>query len=63
MEFLDISLTKDLSILFHAIQSFLLADLKKTTLFSDIKNPYKKIRETRKLPSVMNSILKNGKRG
>jgi hypothetical protein len=33
-------------------QSLLLADLKKTILFSGFENPYKKIREIRKLESV-----------
>jgi hypothetical protein len=32
-------------------QSLLLADLKKIIFFSGFKNPYKKIRETRKLKS------------
>ncbi len=53
MEFLDINLTEDSSLLLHAIHSsFYLADLKKNILFSGFKNPYKKIRETRKLESI-----------
>jgi hypothetical protein len=35
--------------------------LKKTRLYSGFKNGYKNIRETRKLESVLNSILKKGK--
>ncbi len=52
MEFLDINLTKDSSLLLHAIQSpFYCRILKKTVLFSRIKNTYKKIPVTRKLES------------
>ncbi len=52
MEFLDINLTKDSTLLFHAIHSpFYWQILKKTLLFSGYKNPYEKIRETRKLDS------------
>jgi hypothetical protein len=43
MEFLDISLTKDSSLLLHAIHSpFYWRILKNTILFSGFKNPYKK---------------------
>jgi hypothetical protein len=53
MEFLDINFTKDSSLLLHAIHSpFYWRILKKTILFSGLKNPYKKIRETRKLDSI-----------
>jgi hypothetical protein len=53
MEFLDINLTKELSLLLHAIHSpFYWRILKKNVLFSGFKNPYKKIRETRKLQSI-----------
>ncbi len=48
MEFLDISL------LLHDINSlFYWRMLKKTKFFSGFKNPYKKIRETRKLESSL----------
>jgi hypothetical protein len=50
--FLDINLTKDSSLLLHAIHSLFYCYwriLKKTILFSGFKNPYKKIRETRRL--------------
>jgi hypothetical protein len=53
MEFLDISLTKDSSLLLRAIHSPLyLRILKKTILFSCFKNPYKKICEMRRLESI-----------
>jgi hypothetical protein len=53
MEFVDISLTKELSLLLHAIHSlFYWRILKKTILFSSFKNPYKKIHETIKLESI-----------
>jgi hypothetical protein len=53
MEFLDIELTKDLSLLLHAIHSpFYRRILKETILLSDLKNLYKKIRETRKLEYI-----------
>jgi hypothetical protein len=53
MEFLDINLTKDLSLLLHAIHSsFYRWILKKTILHSGFANLYKKIRETRKLESI-----------
>jgi hypothetical protein len=49
MEFLGINLTKDSSLLLHAIHShFYWQILKKTMLFSGFKNPFKNIRETRK---------------
>jgi hypothetical protein len=50
MEFLDISLTKDSSLLLHVIRSpFYWRILKKPILLSGFNNPYQKIRETRKL--------------
>jgi hypothetical protein len=53
MEFLDVNLIKVASLLFHAILSpFNWWILKKTILFSGFNNPYKKIRETRKLESI-----------
>ncbi len=53
MEFLDISLTEDLTLLIHAIPStFCWGILKKTILFSGFKNSYKKIRKTRKQESI-----------
>ncbi len=53
MEFLDINLTKDSSPLLHAIHSPLYWRIvKKIIFFSGFKNPYKKIRETRKLESI-----------
>jgi hypothetical protein len=48
MEFLNINLTKDSSLLLHAIDNpFNWRILKKTIPFSTFKNPYKKIHETR----------------
>ncbi len=48
MAFLDISLTKDTTLLLHAICSpFCWQILKKPILFSGFKNPYKKTLETR----------------
>jgi hypothetical protein len=48
MKFLDINLTKDLSLLLYAIHNpFYLRILKKTVLFSVLK-----IHETRKLKSI-----------
>jgi hypothetical protein len=53
MEFLDINLTKESSLLLHACsQSRQKADLKITILFSGFKNHYKNIRETRKIESI-----------
>jgi hypothetical protein len=54
MEFLDINLTNDSSLLLLLyIQSpFYWRILKKTILFFGFKNHYKKIRETRKLESI-----------
>ncbi len=50
MKFLDISLTKDSSLLLHAIRSVSTGGFKKKTrLYSGFKNTRKKIRETRKL--------------
>jgi hypothetical protein len=52
MEYLDINLTKDSSLLLNAIHSpFYWWILKKTIVFSAFNNPYKKIPETRKLVS------------
>jgi hypothetical protein len=46
MDFLDINLTKDSSLLLHAIHSLSTGGfLKKTRLYSGFKNTYKKIRE------------------
>ncbi len=53
IEFLDISLTKDSSLLLHAIRIlFYWRILQKTIIYSGFKNPYKKIRETRKLECI-----------
>jgi len=53
MKFLDINITKDSSLLLYAIHRlFYWLILKKTILFSYFKNPYKKIRETRKLEFI-----------
>jgi hypothetical protein len=58
MEFLDIILTKNSSLLFHAIHSpFYWLILKKTILFSGFKNPYKQ--ENSRL--FIKSILKDRK--
>ncbi len=48
MEFLDISLTEDSSLLLHAIHSpFYGRILKESILYSGFSNPYQKIRERR----------------
>jgi len=53
MEFLNISLTKDSSLLLHVIHSpFYCRILKKTIRYSGFKNTYKKIPETRELESI-----------
>jgi hypothetical protein len=53
IEFLDIKLTKDLSLLLCAFHSpFYWQILQKTVLFSGFKKPYRKIRETRNLKSI-----------
>jgi hypothetical protein len=54
MEFLDINLTQGLSLLLHAIHSLFYwrIFLQKAVVFSGFENPYKKIRETRKLQSI-----------
>jgi hypothetical protein len=58
MEFLDISLTKDSSLLLRAIHSsFYWQILKKTILFYGFENPFKKIREQDSSILFMNSIL------
>ncbi len=53
MEFLDNHLrTRDSDLLLHAIHSpFYWEKVKKNILFFGFRNPYKKIRETRKLES------------
>jgi hypothetical protein len=52
LKFLD-KLTKDLSLLHHAIHSPIYwGILKKTILFSGFKKPYKKFREIRELESI-----------
>ncbi len=51
MEFLDINLTKVFYSMLLTVPS-ILVDFKKTIPFSGFKNPYKKIRETRKLESI-----------
>jgi hypothetical protein len=51
MEFLDINLTKDLSLLLNAIHS-LSTVLKKTRLYSGFINTYKKIRKKGKLERI-----------
>jgi hypothetical protein len=58
MEFLDISLTKDSSLLLHAIPSpFYWQILKKTILFSGFNTLDEEIRETRNSSNQVNSIL------
>ncbi len=53
MEFLDINLTEDSSVLLDAIHSlFYRRILKKSIVYYDFKNPYKKICETKKLESL-----------
>jgi hypothetical protein len=62
MEFLDISLRKDLILLLHAIHSlFFWQILKKTILFSGCRNPYKKSTKQEKSSLFMINILQNGK--
>ncbi len=57
MELLNIKLTKELSLLLHAIHSpFYGRILKKTILFSGFLSPCKTIRETRELESI-NALL------
>jgi hypothetical protein len=61
MEFLDINLTKDPSLLLHGYsESLLLADF---TEFSGFKNPYKKSAKQENLSLIVNSIFRTGKRG
>jgi hypothetical protein len=57
MEFLDISLRKDLSVLLHAIQSLLLADLKKRNSSLVLKILTKKSLKQETWSLFMNSIL------
>jgi hypothetical protein len=53
MEFLDINLIKDSSLLLHAFHSLSTGGfLKKTRIYSGLKNPNTIIRETRKLEST-----------
>ncbi len=53
MEFLYANLTKDSGLLLYDIHSpFYWRILKKTILFCGFENPYKKIRETRKLEYI-----------
>ncbi len=53
LEFLDINWTKDSSLLLHDIHSpFYWRMIKKTILFSGFKNPYKNIREAKKIESI-----------
>jgi hypothetical protein len=60
MEFMNISLSKDLSILLHAIHSLSTAGfLKKTRLYSGFKNTYIKILETRKLEGILEFMPRN----
>jgi hypothetical protein len=62
MEFLGINLTKDSSLLLHAIHSpFYWRILKKKTLFSGFKNHYKKYAKQENSSLFMNCILNNGK--
>ncbi len=62
MEFLDISSTKDSSLLLHAIHSPLYwRILKKTILFSGFKNYTKKSAKQENSSLFMNSILQSGK--
>jgi hypothetical protein len=58
MEFLDISYTKDLILLLHAIQSsFYWRILKKTILFSGFENPDKKSAKQDNSSLFINNIL------
>jgi hypothetical protein len=59
MEFWDVNLTKDSSLLHHATHSLSTgAFSKKTRLYSGFKNTYKKIRKkTRNSSLFMNSIM------
>ncbi len=53
MEFLDMNLTKDSSLLLRAIHSLFYGwILQKIILYYGFKTPYKKIRETKKLKSI-----------
>jgi hypothetical protein len=64
MEFLDINLTEDSSLLLHGYsESFLLADFTENQNLHVLwfKNPYKKICELENLSLMMNSIFWNGK--
>jgi hypothetical protein len=61
MKFLEISLTKDTSLLLHAIQNpFYWQILKKTILYTGFNNPYKKIYKTRKLESIHECRMEKG---
>ncbi len=62
MEFMDIHLMKDSSILLHAIHSpFYWRIVKKTILFFGFKNTYKKYAKQENANLFMKGILKNGK--
>ncbi len=64
IEFLNIYLTKDSSLLLHAIHSpFYWRILMKTILFFGFKNLYKKVRETKNPSLFMNSIFRREKWG
>jgi hypothetical protein len=62
MEFLDINLTKDLSLLLYAIYNlFYWRLLKKTVLYTDFKDSHKKSTKQENSSLFMNSILYNEK--
>jgi hypothetical protein len=62
MKFLDISFTKDSSLLLHAIHSpFYWWILKKIILLSSFKNPYQKFAKQEASTLFKNRILLNGK--
>jgi hypothetical protein len=52
IEFLDISLTKDSSLLLHAIHSLSTGGFKKSRLYFCFKNTHQKVCEIRKLKSI-----------
>jgi hypothetical protein len=53
IEFLDINLTRDSSLLLHAIHNpFYWRILKKTILYSGFNNPYKKSTKKQELESI-----------
>jgi hypothetical protein len=61
MEFLDINLTKDSSLLLHVTYSLSLLLVEKTILFSDFKKPDKKSAKQTNSRLFMNNILYNEK--